>query len=160
MKFRSYMEARNLFQRDRLKLTVENLKEMIVSLNTMERKDFNLKEEMDIVDLIIDLDHNIDLIQNNDLLLHHRKKEYNPLNPKVIVKEKIFDTSPEPELITDLSFNLDLISVRNQTNLLERVEKEVVKQVIEQTKTKKEALKVLGISIRTLYNKINQHNLK
>ncbi|MBW2113156.1 MAG: hypothetical protein JRH00_17375 [Deltaproteobacteria bacterium] len=46
------------------------------------------------------------------------------------------------------------------TTVLQQVERNLIKKVLERSKTKTEAIKTLGISRRTFYAKIKQYDLE
>jgi len=171
MLFNSYIDARMFFQRNKNFLTEEKLLQMIEGLKELRGKEEFLVQKIHINDLIIDAEHQIDLINNPELLLHIQKEErkekerraksnpYHPLTPQESIKPKELKLKESiNNKYKDKPFILIINNISDEINLLSKIEKEAVKQVRELAGNNKTKMaKVLGISIKGTYDKIKRY---
>jgi len=142
MIFLNYMDARSYFQKNKEKLDTNSSSKLAEALERLAIRDIFNKE--DIEDLIDDVETNLDRIhiEKADMLINAYPEKY---------KDSVYAITPSYD-VSILLLNPD------STSLVKEVERELYRLVLikndhNRTKTAKE----LGISIRTLRNKINEY---
>ena len=181
MVFASYTDARRFFQQNINWLDTEKLSTMVIELKRLQSVHLYLREKIQITDLIIDVEHQIDLLNNPDLLIHLRKKNHESRIKRVTTIEKEIELPPEPkdppspEVIKDSPlrkkiipeepegyqpFSLQIGYLDGINNLLSEIERDAIIQVLRHVKNNKsQAARTLGITVKTIYNRMERYGL-
>ena len=146
--FNSYIEARIFFQGKVKQLKVSDLEEMKTFLIQLKDKVDYLHEKIEIIDLVIDIESRIDLLQDTELLLEIRRRDYKKSMANI------------PGEYNDL-FNLELKEIEKETNLAVKIDKTLIHKVlIASNWNRARAARILGISHKGIRNKIERYQLK
>lgn len=146
MEFQNYLEIRQLFNAKKDSLSPENIQVMIKELGHFFEKSVSGRERELIEDLLDDMEIHADMprldpVTNGDQYTTEAPATVNLINfiePSKYVVVTILNDTP--------------------TNLVEEAELEVIRMALIRTAgNRTAACKYLGISIRTLRNKINEY---
>ncbi|MDD0853027.1 helix-turn-helix domain-containing protein [Halobacteriovorax sp. GB3] len=148
MEVRNYIEARMYFNSNRKTLNIERLIELIKSLKTLLKSSFFREEKNEIQDLIEDVEIRITEIRKFQQVMKQKKEE-----KERIRKESTYQLLP--------SSRVTVIRMAPTNSLLFDLEYEAISTALIKTRgNRTKATKELGISIRTLRNKLNEYKKK
>ena len=168
--FRNYIEARIYFQENKDKLKVEELKSLLPGVNDLHNEYDYLSDKILVADLIVDIEHQIDLMSKPEILVAMRRKEHDPTAPQLPSdKDLSMATRKETRVgrgvrITDLKdsemISLDIELDKSNNDLMSVLESKLIKAVMKYNHNNKAAsARMLGSTVKTLYTKITRYKL-
>lgn len=177
MEFRNYTEIRRYFQIKKDLLTNNQLEELKEVAIKMSHKVHTMFDRKPFGELIIDIEHYIDMLNKTEVFLSEVKRNYRSsvdfkrkvfknfkLIKKNLSKEEImdlFNESGKEKKIFEKEFDLKVNTLKENNGLKEKIEKELIKQVLQLTDfNKAKSARIIGMSDCNLYKKMTKYDIK
>lgn len=152
MQFTNYYHAREHFQRHKYDFKEDQLKSLAVDINTYYNKTDKMRHKVKLANLLLDIEHQIDLCQDSRILMSDIMKEKAKHPPvKLMAKDSVVE-------IDKKFFSIQLKNgVEEELGLLAKIQREVILGLMEKYDNKTKCARLLGITVKTLYNRLDEY---